>query len=100
MSKRLNKRQQRELEELAELKAAQEASVPVSDNEGEDVDPSGATKLDEKVEEDDSQEEEELAGAGKVGAAPVNLFAAVSNSFPEVVGYPLGAGCVVCMRPS
>jgi hypothetical protein len=63
MSKRLNKRQQREAEELELLKAEQqrvatENASPASDEEAE-----------EEVEEEEQEE----------GEAPVNTFAAVSS---------------------
>ena len=61
MSKRLNKRQQREAEELELLKAEQDR-----------VAESAPTPADEESEEE--QEEEELGGE-----APVNAFAAVSS---------------------
>jgi len=62
MSKRLNKRQQREAEELELLKAEQDR-----------VATGKAAPVDEEEEEKEEEEDEELVE----GEAPVNAFAAV-----------------------
>lgn len=71
MSKRLNKRQQREAEELAELQRAQTlAKAEQDDNVEEDVEANEAEQEDESEEEQES----ETKPTGKV----LNPFAAVS----------------------
>ena len=66
MSKRLNKRQQRELEELEQLKAQEQAATQ------------DATGDVEEEEEDDEVEEDKADGS-----APLNPFAAVCDIFVQ-----------------
>jgi hypothetical protein len=67
MSKRLNKRQQREAEELEMLKAEQDRVTTEK----------AATAADVEIEEEDQDEDEEIEGD-----APINAFAAVSHGRP------------------
>jgi hypothetical protein len=82
MSKRLNKRQQREAEELAELQRAQASVRPDLDEEEQDEQPA-ASKLDDQGEEDDEAESEveEEQPTRKSGGKVLNPFAAVSLGF-------------------
>ena len=78
MSKRLNKRQQREADELAELQRAQASVRPevqeVDDDEEQEQDSVGEES---EVEHDEDSEEEQDAVV-QPGAKVLNPFAAVS----------------------
>jgi biotin carboxyl carrier protein len=87
MSKRLNKRQQREAEELAELQRAQvqaQASVrPDLDEEEQDEQPAEPSQKQEDEQPAESEEEEEQL-TRKSGGKVLNPFAAVSlGQIPE-----------------
>lgn len=69
MSKRLNKRQQRELEELEQLKAQEKAATQQQDDDAEE-------------EEADDQVEDEAANSD--APAPLNPFAAVCHSSDHI----------------
>ena len=66
MSKRLNKRQQRELEELEQLKAQETALGEVQEQQNEEK-------------EDGDEDEGEVESGGVASAGPFTAFAAVSR---------------------
>jgi hypothetical protein len=82
MSKRLNKRQQREAEELAELQRAQvqaQASVRPEVDEDEEEEQSAELNANKEEEEDEAEsEQEEEQPTRKSGGKVLNPFAAVS----------------------
>ncbi|KAH8082189.1 transcriptional repressor TCF25-domain-containing protein [Filobasidium floriforme] len=84
MSKRLNKRQQREAEELAELQRAQASVRPDLDEEEHDEQPA-EPRLDEQKEEDDEAESEveEEQPTRKSGGKVLNPFAALNAGEDE-----------------
>lgn len=78
MSKRLNKRQQREAEELAELQRAQ-ASVRPDADEDEEEEQSIELNVDKQEEGEEAESEvEEEQPTRKSGGKVLNPFAAVS----------------------
>jgi hypothetical protein len=80
MSKRLNKRQQREAEELAELQRAQ-ASVRPEVDEDEEAEQSAELNANKEEEEDDPESEvEEEQPTRKSAGKVLNPFAAVSQA--------------------
>jgi hypothetical protein len=89
MSKRLNKRQQREAEELAELQRAQvqaQASArPDEEDKDEEEEQSAESNANKEEEEDEPESEvEEEQPTRKSGGKVLNPFAAVSlGQIPE-----------------
>jgi hypothetical protein len=78
MSKRLNKRQQREAEELAELQRAQASVRPDADEDGEEEQSAELNVNSEEEKDEPESELEEEQPTRRGGGKVLNPFAAVS----------------------